>query len=100
MIKIIGFKLLTEGRDIQSTSNVEWNMIPDGGSYISKSLAGQTFGKMVGRVGGILRATLYVISTILKFIRELIGGSQLRLMRRGLLGLNIGDLVTTLAREF
>ena len=43
MIKIIGFKLLTKGRDIQSASNVVRNTIPDGGSYVAKSLAGKTF---------------------------------------------------------
>ena len=30
MIEIIGFNLLTKGRDIRSISNVERNIIPDG----------------------------------------------------------------------
>ena len=56
MIEIIGFKLITKGRDIRSTSNVKWNTIPDGGSYVAKSLAGKTFSKGAEKLEGILRA--------------------------------------------
>ena len=45
VIEIIGFKVLTKGRDIRSALNVEWNTIPDGGSYVGKSLASKTFSK-------------------------------------------------------
>ena len=37
MIEIIGFKLLTKGRDIGSTLNIEANTMPDGGSFMAKS---------------------------------------------------------------
>ena len=56
MIEIIGFKLLTKGRDICSISNGERNMIPDGWSYVAKSLASKTFGKRAKKLEGIFRA--------------------------------------------
>ena len=52
MIEIIGFKLLTKGQDICSVSNVEQNMIPEGGGYVAKSLAGKTFSKGAEKLGG------------------------------------------------
>ena len=55
VIEIIGFKLLTKGRDIRSASNVERNTIPDGGSYVAKSLAGKTFSKGAEKLEGVLR---------------------------------------------
>ena len=56
VIKIVGFKLLTKRRDIRSASNVVRNTIPDGGSYVAKSLAGKTFSKGVEKLEGVLRA--------------------------------------------
>ena len=44
MIKIIGFKLLTRH---WKHFDGEQNTIPDGGSYIAKSLAGKTFSQKV-----------------------------------------------------
>ena len=55
-IKLIGFKLLTKGRDIRSALNVVWNTIPDGGSYVDKSLAGKTFSKGAEKLERVLRA--------------------------------------------
>ena len=52
VIEIIGFKLITKGRAL----NVEWNTIPDGGSYMAKSLAGKTYSKRAEKLEGILRA--------------------------------------------
>ena len=51
VIELISFKLLTKGRDIRSASNVVRNTISDGGSYVAKSLAGNTFSKGAGKVG-------------------------------------------------
>ena len=51
VIKIIGFKLLTKGREIRSASNVVRNTIPDGGSYGAKSLS-----KGAEKLEGVLRA--------------------------------------------
>ena len=45
VIKIIGFKLLTKGRDIRSASNVVRNTIPDGGSYVAKILLAKLLAK-------------------------------------------------------
>ena len=56
MIQIIGFKLLTKGRDIRSASNVVRNTNPDGGSYLAKSLVGKTFSKGAEKLEGVLRA--------------------------------------------
>ena len=56
MIEIIGFKLLTKGRDIQSAWNIEQKTIPDSGSYVAKSLAGKTFSKGAEKLVEILRA--------------------------------------------
>ena len=55
VIKIIGFKLLTKGRDIRSALNVVRNTIPDVGSYMAKSLAGKTFSKGAEKLEGVLR---------------------------------------------
>ena len=52
-MEIIGFKLLTKRRDIQIILNVEQNTIPDGWSYVAKSLADKSFKQMLE---GILRA--------------------------------------------
>ena len=57
VIEIKCFKLLTKGRDIQSASNVERNKIPDGGSYVAKSLAGKTLSKGAEKLEGNLRAS-------------------------------------------
>ena len=60
VIGIIGFKMLTKGRDIRSALNVVRNTIPDGGSYVAKdvakSLAGKTFSKGAEKLEGILSA--------------------------------------------
>ena len=55
VIKTIGFKLLTKLRDIRSASNVVRNTVPDGGSYVAKSLAGKTFSKGAEKLEGLLR---------------------------------------------
>ena len=55
MIEIKGFKLLTKGRDICSILNVKQNMIPDGRSVVTKSLASKTFGQGAEKLEGILR---------------------------------------------
>ena len=53
VIKIIGFELLTKGR---GASNVVRNRIPDGGSYVAKSLAGKTFSEGAEKLEGVLRS--------------------------------------------
>ena len=55
VIELIGFKLITNWQDIRSASNVVHNTIPDGGSYVAKSLAGKTFSKGAEKLEGILR---------------------------------------------
>ena len=63
-------------------------MIQDGESYVA-GLAGKTFFKGAEELKGILREGAGLRS-----------GGEWGLLRRGMLSVNLGDLVTTLARSF